>query len=257
MKFHFILLLFVTSIAFSQNYLIPADGKTVTVKTCSGKVYDAGGTGAVPENSKGSITIMPTIKGKIIKLELDTLSMGNDTIFFYAGHAQNQKTLIGSPTWVFGKPKLFYGDEKTGAITIRYAGERNPFNKAGFSAKISCIDKAVVFDLTAKIFNVTKKSSGDWVSLYLLIPAQKEICPSVKAEVYYSVDKTLDKSDIYAGDLFFDNLGPNEMNVNVDQPIPAGLKKGKYYVICVIDPGHFITETDETNNTVISKEFTY
>jgi hypothetical protein len=242
---------------FSQTYNTPSDGKHIIVKSCKGRVTDAGGNLKYPNNTNGSITIFPDVKGKQIKLEFDTLDiMMIDTMLLLNGSDLKMESIIAKPSWLFGDTKLFYGDEKKGSITVKHQSTNNPFGKAGFSAMISCIDKKVSFDLVAEKFTVSKKSFPEnYVSLYILITAQKEKAPAFKGHIYYSKDIILDQTDIFAGDIFVDNLSTTPMNVNIDQPIPSNLSKGNYYVICVLDPQNYISETNELNNIIVSKEF--
>lgn len=256
MKFYLILLSLISFSGYSQVYKIPLDGKPLTVKTCSGRVYDNAGTANVIPNSTGSITIVPAQQGKIIKIELDTLNKGfYDSLFIYQGSSINDASLIGLPQSAFGQTHIYYGSEKDGAITLLYKAKESPFIKSGFSAVISCIDKAVVFDFTAEKFNLFESGVANYVSLYLYAPAQKEKAPTFKINVYYSKDKVLDKNDLLGESIFAAGLSTTPYNLNASAKIPTGLK-GDYYIILKLDPDNFITETNEQNNILVSQLYT-
>src|ERR1035437_4057351 len=181
---YILILLFLSSLKmFSQTYNTPSDGKHIIVKSCKGRVTDVGGNLKYPNNTNGSITIVPDVKDKLIKLEFDTLDiMGVDTFLLFNGSELKMESLIAKPSWLFGDTKLFYGDEKKGSITIKHQSTNNPFGKAGFSAMISCIVKKVSFDFVAERFTVSKKSFPEnYVSLYILVSAQKEKAPAFRS----------------------------------------------------------------------------
>ncbi|MES2516205.1 MAG: PKD domain-containing protein [Bacteroidota bacterium] len=136
MKNLFILLLSIISLSvFAQTYNM----SNTTISTCSGTVYDPGGTGNYANSQDFTLTICPSTPGAKVQINFTTFVTENsyDFLYIYDGNS-TAATTLGAYTGTSGPGMVSAtGANASGCITLRWHSDiSNVF--AGFVGAISC-----------------------------------------------------------------------------------------------------------------------
>ena len=139
-RFQFLVLLLLSVNAFGQNYNM----SNTTITTCSGNLYDSGGSGAAYGLNENFVTtICPSTAGQTIQLNFSAFNLesGFDFMYIYNGPNTNSP-LIGSFTGN-NSPGVISSTAAGGCLTILFTSDYL-INNAGFAAAISCVNPASV-----------------------------------------------------------------------------------------------------------------
>jgi subtilase family serine protease len=133
--------------------VVPASGEA-TLAACAGRVYDSGGPGNYPSTANGTLTILPSTAGALVRLAFrafetepglaylqvyDGLTTSAPLLGTYSGSqraGQGPGTIMASNT------------STTGALTLRFVST-GATTAAGFEASISCSQRLAAREQTA------------------------------------------------------------------------------------------------------------
>lgn len=95
---------------------------------------------------------------------------------------------------------------------------------------------------------------GEALSALFTVDRLGDEVPATQVRFYASTDSTLDAADPLLGrrDLAAGTLHPGANPIAVDLDSHAFSSPGRYTLIGVIDPGHSVSESDETNNQALA-----
>lgn len=139
--FAFFLIIFISisSIGYSQVFLLDQDTDQTIITTCSGTLYDSGGpTGDYSSDEDFVVTILPDVENANIRLLFSEFSLESsafDGLSIYDGltiEAEPIHTNVGDIT-LMGKTI----EATNGALTIVFQSDNSVVN-TGFAADISC-----------------------------------------------------------------------------------------------------------------------
>jgi uncharacterized repeat protein (TIGR01451 family) len=150
------LVLSVSGLSFSQNFIMDGPASQQSFITCSGKFMDAGGDNGDPEsmmnfypnNMVDTITFCPDADGKKIRFNVEQfLFQTGDVLEVYDGDFASLSNIIGT----FTKPSemqphnLLFGDtiqatfsNTTGCLTVIFRSNNDNKNDVGWIFNISC-----------------------------------------------------------------------------------------------------------------------
>ncbi|MFY0671900.1 MAG: PKD domain-containing protein [Bacteroidia bacterium] len=127
----------VANSAFSQTYNMPTSG-TRSYSSCSGTVYDPGGSGNYGTNNRGFMLLTPSTSGSKVRLTFSSFNLENnrDYLYVYDGNSTSS-TLIGRYTGT-SIPSSITASNTNGQLYLYfYSDWRNSFY-SGFQATWSC-----------------------------------------------------------------------------------------------------------------------
>lgn len=135
-------------------YSMPASG-TTSYTSCSGTVYDPGGTGNYANNANSTLTIYPSVAGNMVSLTFSAFSTesGYDGLIIYNGNSTSAPMIssgAGAGAGAFCPAGSFYGTTVPGTITSSaadgsltlYFRSDGSTVSSGFVASISCAPPA-------------------------------------------------------------------------------------------------------------------
>jgi subtilase family serine protease len=242
----------VVSIAVTviNAYLVPFSG-TSSITTCSGSVFDNGGTSNYSDNAYGTLTIYPSTAGNHIKLNFTSFSVEGfyDYLYIYDG-TSTSATLIGTYTGN-NSPGIVYASNASGALTIRFVSDY-VVNYPGFEAAISCVTSVPQADLIILTPSATPLSvlQGGSMSVSSYIQNQGgATASSSNVDFYLSSDNIWDAADTYLGYYYGGTLGGGASGYRgTSVTIPSGTPTGSYYILFYADYLNNTIESNETNN---------
>jgi trimeric autotransporter adhesin len=238
----------ITVTAVGSTILVPAVGST-SVTTCSGTIYDNGGTSNYANNSDGTLTINPGTGGSKVRLTFTSFSLETccDFMEIYDGTSVGA-TLIGSYT---STPGVITATSASGALTVRFYSDGS-ITYSGFTADISCVTTAANPDLVVQSPSLSSGTvlAGNAITASCTVANTGTASAASSAVGYYLSTNTLwDVADIYlsysAGStLAVSATGSRSSGLT----IPGSTVAGNYYILYFADYNYAVTETDETNN---------
>jgi subtilase family serine protease len=237
--------------ASAQTYTMPTTG-TTTVTTCSGTLYDNGGSaGSYSANANGSFTITPGTAGNKIKLQFTSFAVGYyDRMTIYDG-SSTSSPVIGT-YYDYYSPGTVYATNSAGTLTVRFATDYYVSGYSGFSADISCVTTVPLPDLSMQGTSVQPVSAvaGSSMTLYSSIyNLSGTTATSSNVGYYLSSDATLDASDVLLGNSTGSNLAVGGYSSRTSYvQLPANTAAGAYYVLFVADYQNAVSESNENNN---------
>ncbi|MBX7095199.1 MAG: gliding motility-associated C-terminal domain-containing protein [Flavobacteriales bacterium] len=125
----------------AQTYTMSTANNGTTINTCSGTVYDPGGTGAYGNSQNMTLTFCPSSPGQLISINFTTFDTesGFDFVTVFAGIGTGGATLMGplSGGPQTPNPNPVVSNAANGCITIRFTSDGS-VTDVGFVASISC-----------------------------------------------------------------------------------------------------------------------
>jgi subtilase family serine protease len=234
--------------ASGTTFTVPVSGST-NYTTCSGTLYDSGGSGNYANYANGTITLNPATVGNKIRLIFSSFSVESccDRLTVYDG-TSTSAPLIGQYT---SSPGTVYATNSAGALTLVFSTDGSVVY-SGFEAEIACVTTVPLPDLTIQTptASPTSLSAGMSLTAGASVVNQGTVTASFSNIGYYlSTNSTFEISDIYLGNSSGYSLSANNTSYqNTTLTIPANSAPGNYYVLFVADYLNNLTEDSETNN---------
>ncbi len=190
-------LLFVSTITFSQTYVMGTDTGTIT--TCSGTFVDSGGaSGTYSSNEDTTITFCPTTAGDLIQIDFSSFNTQgaagacNDILEAWPG-PDNTSTSYGQFCANLGAFTIT-STSADGCITLQFTSDA-ALTQAGWEAAITCITPC-----TAPIAALTDDSEVDLCSTDALNPGDLTLNFDASASTSPGAGTTLTTYDWSWGD---------------------------------------------------------
>lgn len=233
----------------AQSYNTPCSG-TVSYTTCSGTVYDPGGTSNYFNGCNGSITLYPATSGTFISLNFLSFQVesGYDNLYIYDG-TSTSAPLIGTYT-ASNSPGTVYANNTSGALTLRFYTDGSVVY-SGYEATISCVTSVPQPDLLTQTPTLSSNSvpAGNTVSASCYIYNQGSNASSSNVGYYLSSDTVWTSSDVFLGSSTGGSLNSNTASLRTATlTIPSSTVPGSYYVLYYADYSGLVMESDEANN---------
>jgi len=149
--------LFLSGNIFSQTYNLPNTGSN-TITTCSGNIYDNGGsTGNYVNNTNGFTVINPSTAGNMVRLSgsISTES-GWDFVYIYNG-AGTSGTLLYSGS---GSATIPIITSTSGPLTVRFTSDASIVS-SGFNFAIQCVATVPSYAVPSTGSNTITTCSGN------------------------------------------------------------------------------------------------
>jgi trimeric autotransporter adhesin len=233
-------------------YKVPNTG-SASISTCSGTVYDNGGTGNYADNSNGVLTILPGTKNKSVQLDFTSFDLEPyyDYLEVYNGNSTSAP-LLGV---FFNNPGKVTATNESGALTLKFFSDGS-VNKSGFAATISCVTKVVSSnskpDLFADGLAIIQNelvSGRNFTAEFKIKNAGDAVASQSNTGYYLSQDLKLSSGDKFLGAEVVPSVAAGaSVSVKTDLNIPEGTATGDYYIIAVADYDNKINERRENNN---------
>ncbi|MBX0291189.1 T9SS type A sorting domain-containing protein [Hymenobacter sp. HSC-4F20] len=240
-----------------NGILVPQSGSN-TVTTCSGTVYDNGGTGNYADYSNGTLTINPGTVGGRVQLAFSYLNVETccDRLIIYDGPNTSSPVLgyyNSYPGTVIASNTAI---NPTGALTLSFYSDGS-YTTDGFEAAISCVGGTTgPVDLVPSQPSATPTAAtaGGTVVLSTLVSNTGTGTAGSSAVGYYlSTDNAFSSNDVSLGSTGGVAIsGGQSATRGLSATIPANTAVGQYYVLHVVDPQNAVAETNETNNVTSS-----
>ncbi|GGK57354.1 hypothetical protein GCM10011405_01820 [Rufibacter glacialis] len=229
------------------NFLVPVSGST-SFTTCTGKVYDNGGTGNYSQYSNGSLTINPATPGNKVQLSFVSFSIYNyyDYLEIYDG-TSTSAPLIGR--YNYNSPNVVTASNTSGALTLRFYSS-GYYTYPGFEANISCVTPAIDLSIFSGYPSSNTLSSGTSFSTTgFIVNTGTTSSASSNIGYYLSPNSTLEATDLYLGRSTGGLLtSQSSSKHDFTLSLPSTVTAGSYQLLFVADPTNDVQETDETNN---------
>ncbi|MBC3542413.1 CARDB domain-containing protein [Rufibacter sediminis] len=235
--------------AQGTTFITPSSGNS-SFTTCTGKVYDTGGTGAYTTAANGTITLNPGTPGTKLQLSFTSFSLYSyyDYLEIYDG-TTTSAPLIGKYTYT--SPGIVTASSTSGALTLRfYSSGYSYYGYTGFEADIACVTPSVDLMLLSAFTSTSSLTPGTSFTTTSFI-ANTGATSSYSSSVgyYLSANSTFESTDLYLGNTIGSTLtSGNSAQRSGTISLPSTVTAGNYNLLFVADPTNDISETDETNN---------
>ena len=190
-------LLFVSTLTFSQTYVMGTDTGTIT--TCSGTFVDSGGaSGTYSSNEDATITFCPTTAGDLIQIDFSSFNTQgaagacNDILEAWPG-PDNTSTSYGQFCANLGTFTIT-STSADGCITLQFTSD-DTLTQAGWEAAITCITPCI-----APVAALTDTSEVDLCSVDALNPGDVTLNFDASASTSPGAGTTLTTYDWSWGD---------------------------------------------------------
>ncbi|WP_164891191.1 CARDB domain-containing protein [Botryobacter ruber] len=235
---------------FGTMFLMPASG-ALNFTTCTGTLYDNGGTGNYSNYANGTVTLNPSVSGNKIRLTFSSFMLESccDYLSIYDG-TSTSAPLIGTYNGS-NNPGTVYATNSTGALTLRFYTDGSA-TYSGFEAAIACVTSVPLADLVIQnpAATPTSLTAGNVMSVSSQVYNQGGVTAASSNVGYYlSTNNTFDPSDVYLGYSYGYSLtGGSVSSRNTNLTIPVSTAAGNYFLLFVADNTSLVTEENETNN---------
>lgn len=240
-----------------NGVLVPQSGSN-TVTTCSGTVYDNGGTSNYADYSNGTLTINPGTVGGRVQLAFSYLNVESccDRLIIYDGPSTSSPVLgyyTSYPGTIVASNAAI---NPTGALTLSFYSDGS-YTMDGFEAVISCSGGTTgPVDLVPSqpTATPTAATAGGPVVLSTVVTNTGTGTAGSSAVGYYlSTDNAFSTNDVALGSTGGVAIsGGQSATRGFSATIPANTAVGQYYILHVVDPQNAVAETNETNNVTSS-----
>ncbi|MBU1719664.1 MAG: hypothetical protein KKA07_11395, partial [Bacteroidetes bacterium] len=235
--------------SFAQTYNMPASG-SAEITSCTGTVYDPGGTGNYLDNTNSVLTIRPSDTTAFVFLSFSSfdLESGYDNLYIYDGTTTSAPLIA---TYTGYSAAAVYASNADGALTLRFSTDYS-VTYSGFIATLSCIDSIPMADLffESAFVNASSVNAGSSLSISSTVGNSSIISSYSTSMAYYlSDDMVLDGSDIQLSSSTLPAItGGNSTTITTSVTIPAATSQGAYYILFFADNIQGVTESNEANN---------
>ncbi|GAB2531298.1 CARDB domain-containing protein [Rufibacter soli] len=237
--------------AQGTTFLVPVSGST-SFTTCSGKVYDNGGTGPYTYGSStyGTLTLNPGTSGKKVQLTFSNFSLSYyDYLEIYDG-TSTSATLIGR-YYSTSIPPVTTASNSSGALTLRFynSGYYSGYY-AGFEADIACVTPSVDLTMLSAYTSSTSLSPGSSFTSNSFVANVGTTTSAISTVGYYlSANATFESTDLYLGATAGGSLANGtSAERRGSMTLPSSVTAGSYNLLFVADPSNEVDETNEGNN---------
>ena len=234
----------------AQSYNVPSSG-TGSATTCTGTIYDNGGTSDYSNSTNGSYTIYPQTAGTFVSLTFTsfTVESGFDNLYIYDG-TNTSAPLIGTYTGSVS-PGTVYSTGSSGALTLQFYSDGS-IVYAGFSATISCVTSVPLSDLIIQTPTLGNASVTAGTSVSFTYTAKNQGGANAATSYtgfYLSADNAYDPGDSYLTNQSVSSLGGGLTQYKSGTvTIPSSASVGNYYVLFYADYNNTVNEDIESNN---------
>ncbi|RNI32031.1 T9SS C-terminal target domain-containing protein [Rufibacter immobilis] len=234
--------------AQGTTFVMPSSGNS-SFTTCSGKLYDNGGTGPYTSTSNSTLTLSPAVTGN--KIQLSFLSFAlyyYDYLEIYDG-TSTSATLIGRYSSSSG-PAIVTASNASGALTLRFYGSGYYYSYSGFEADISCVEPAVDLTLLSAFTSASSMSPGtSFTTNSFVANIGTTSSPSSAVGYYLSANSTFESTDVYLGNTAGGLLtSGTTVERKSTLSLPSSTTAGNYNLLFVADANNDVEETNEKNN---------
>lgn len=251
-----VILLFISVLALTvlraQTYTVPYTG-FASISSCSGTLYDHGGTTGYSNDASGTLTITPTTAGSYLMLSFSAFTTESccDYLYIYDGPS-TVAPLIGTYSGT-SSPGIVYATNPTGALTLSFTTDVSS-TSGGFQAAISCVSSIPNSDLIIQtpVLGSPVSAPGLTATVNCYIANVGASTSAACGIGYYlSTDTVWDNADVLLNYSAVGNLSAmSSLYRSASLTIPAGTPLGNYYILYYADYNNQVVEDIETNNVV-------